>query len=111
MIRHGQAGLRQNYDTLSDLGREQSRRLGRYLAEQHICFGAMYVGGLERQRETAELVGEEYRAAGGALPDFIDEPGWSEFDLDGVMRELVPRLSADDPEFAVESEKQQRAVA
>ena len=40
LIRHGQAGLRHNYDALSDLGRTQARLLGEYLAAQKIQFSA-----------------------------------------------------------------------
>jgi broad specificity phosphatase PhoE len=40
LIRHGQAGLRHNYDTLSDLGHTQARLLGEYLAAQKITFTA-----------------------------------------------------------------------
>ena len=53
LIRHGQAGLRQRYDMLSDLGRTQARLLGEYLAAQKIGLRAVYSGALERQRETA----------------------------------------------------------
>ncbi|CAO0821706.1 Histidine phosphatase family protein [Desulfarculales bacterium] len=57
LIRHGQATINSdNYDRLSDLGREQARILGFHLAQLGLSFDAAYCGTLERQRHTAELV-------------------------------------------------------
>ncbi|HZT32723.1 MAG TPA: histidine phosphatase family protein [Bryobacteraceae bacterium] len=99
LIRHGQAGLRQHYDTLSALGREQSYLLGRHLAARKVCFDAVYAGGLERQRQTAAEVCRAYREAGLELPPPIHDPHWSEFDLTAVFEELAPVMCAEDPEF------------
>jgi len=100
LIRHGQAGTRHNYDVLSDLGREQARRLGDYLAAQNVVFSAVVSGGLARQRQTAEEVCAAYLRAGVATPDIVVAPGWNEFDLFAVFRDLAPQLAAEDPEFA-----------
>ncbi len=51
LIRHGQAGTRENYDSLSELGRRQARLLGEHL--RGIEFAAAYSGSLARQRATA----------------------------------------------------------
>ena len=99
LIRHGQAGLRQNYDTLSDLGREQAYRLGQYLAAQNIRFHAVYSGELQRQQQTAAEVYRAYRDAGVELPNMATLPCWNEFDLTGVFDELAPLMSAEDSEF------------
>lgn len=99
LFRHGQAGLRQNYDTLSELGREQACHLGRYLAGQKVRFDAVYIGGLSRQRQTAAEVCRTYRQAGLDLPEPIQDPTWSEFDLTAVFEELAPVMSAEDAEF------------
>ncbi len=56
LVRHGQAGTRENYDSLSDLGRRQARRLGEHLAAQGVRFDAAWSGSLARQRATAEEV-------------------------------------------------------
>ncbi len=64
LIRHGQAGLRHNYDTLSDLGHTQARLLGEYLAAQKIKFAAIYSGALTRQQETAGEVRAALERAG-----------------------------------------------
>ncbi len=102
LARHGQAGLRHRYDSLSSLGTEQSQLLGSYLRAAEPPFAAVYRGNLERQRETAEAAG-----FGGAAID----PVWNEFDLDGVYRAIVPRLGQDDPAFRAEYEATQREAA
>jgi broad specificity phosphatase PhoE len=101
LVRHGQAGSRQNYDALSDLGREQARLLGEYFRETR--FVAAYSGSLSRQQATAAEV----------LPDanIIVDPGWDEFDLSHVYRELTPHLIRDDEQFQIDYEAMQRAIA
>jgi broad specificity phosphatase PhoE len=106
-VRHGQAGTRKAYDTLSDLGRRQARLLGEYLASQRIHFTAAYRGELERQRQTANEVGVAYQDAGLPFPEVTPQCGWNEFDLDHIYRALAPRMCDDDPEF----EKQYREMA
>lgn len=100
LIRHGQAGTRQAYDALSDVGRRQARLLGQYLVGDGIQFEAAYSGALVRQQETAGEVRSVYQQAGVPFPEITREPGWSEFDLADVYRALAPQLSAEDPEFA-----------
>jgi broad specificity phosphatase PhoE len=101
LVRHGQAGTRDNYDSLSDLGRIQARLLGRHF--QGIHFAAAYSGSLARQRATADEV----------LPgvDIRVDPGWDEFDLSHVFRELAPRLIEDDDQFRIDHEEMERAIA
>jgi broad specificity phosphatase PhoE len=103
LIRHGQAGTRENYDALSDLGREQARLLGDHFRTQGIHFAAAYSGSLARQRATARE----------AMPEaeIHADPGWDEFDLANVYRELAPRLIEDDEQFRIEYEKMERAIA
>lgn len=100
LVRHGQAGTRENYDSLSDLGRKQARLLGEHLRGTE--FAAAYSGSLARQRATAAE----------ALPgmNVTVDPGWDEFDLSNVYRELAPRLIADDEQFRIEYEQMQRAI-
>jgi broad specificity phosphatase PhoE len=105
LIRHGQAGLRQQYDTLSDLGRTQARLLGEYLARQGVRFSAIYSGALARQRETACEVLNAFERAGVTTPQLQVDARWNEFDLDAVYRDITPRLAADDAEFRDEHEK------
>jgi broad specificity phosphatase PhoE len=74
LIRHGQAGTRDNYDTLSELGREQSRRLGEHFVS------------LRRQQETAVEVRCVYLRRGSHFPEVDVRSQWNEFDLDHVYR-------------------------
>jgi broad specificity phosphatase PhoE len=99
LVRHGQAGTRKAYDSLSDLGRCQARRLGDYFVSEGIQFAAAYSGALMRQQETACEVSAVYRQAGVCFPEIVREPDWNEFDLTHVYRALAPRLCAEDSEF------------
>lgn len=108
LVRHGQAGLRHDYDTLSQLGRRQAELLGEYLAAQGIRFTAIYAGALKRQQRTAEGVRRAYARAGIATPEIRTEPLWNEFDLDQVYRDLAPVLSAADAEFRRAYEEMRR---
>lgn len=100
MVRHGQAGTRKAYDSLSGLGRRQARLLGEYFVSEKIHFAAAYSGALVRQEETAAEVRAVYREAGVCFPETAQEPDWNEFDLTDVYRALAPQLCAEDPEFA-----------
>jgi broad specificity phosphatase PhoE len=105
LFRHGQAGTRADYDTLSDLGREQARLLGQWLAAQDVRFTTVLSGGLKRQRATAAAVCAGHAQAGRPFPTVEVEPGWNEFDLDGVYREIAPAIAAADPAFRAEYEQ------
>ena len=105
LMRHGQAGLRHRYDTLSDLGRQQARRLGEYLVGQSIRFNALFTGELSRQQETACEVAAAFRRAGCDVPEIQIDRNWNEFDLDMVYKAIAPRLSAEDPQFQAEHAK------
>jgi broad specificity phosphatase PhoE len=102
LVRHGQAGTRDAYDSLSERGRQQSRFLGEYLAAQNIRFAAAYTGAMLRQKQTAEELIRGYVQAGGHFPVITLDEDWNEFDLNGVYRELAPLLSAADPAFRSE---------
>jgi broad specificity phosphatase PhoE len=110
LIRHGQAGTRDDYDSLSALGREQARRLGEYLAGQKIHFKEAYSGAMRRQRETAAEVAEAYRRGAAAFPSVEERAEWNEFDLDGVYRSIAPLLAAEDAEFRRDHESMLAAV-
>jgi broad specificity phosphatase PhoE len=104
-IRHGQAGTRDSYDSLSELGRRQARLLGEYLVEQGIAFAAAYAGGLLRQQQTATEVKAAYAEAGLAFPELSIDAGWDEFDFHHVYREIAPLMCEDDEEFRREHEE------
>jgi broad specificity phosphatase PhoE len=103
-IRHGQAGTRASYDSLSELGRRQARLLGRYFVSQGVEFAAAYAGRLSRQQQTAAEVSAAYADAGLAFPELTIEPGWDEFDFHHIYGELAPLICEDDEEFRREHE-------
>ena len=77
LVRHGQASWdAEDYDVLSELGWEQSRLLGRALAERGVVPDRVLTGGMRRHRETAEAVLESVPWAGEVDVD----PDWAEFD-------------------------------
>jgi broad specificity phosphatase PhoE len=104
LVRHGQAGTRDAYDSLSQLGQIQARRLGEHFLSQGINFASACSGALLRQRETGEQVRAAYRRAGVSFPTIAVVPDWNEFDLAHVYREMAPLLSAEDDQFRVEYE-------
>ena len=99
LVRHGQAGTRGSYDCLSERGRRQSRLLGEYFAAQDIVFTAAFSGEMARQQATATEVRQAYQSQGKSFPATVIDPGWNEFDLDGLYRNLAPILADEDPEF------------
>ena len=108
LVRHGQAGLRHDYDSLSATGRRQAELLGEYFAAQQIRFDAIYSGALARQQQTAEAARQTYGAAGHTAPEIITDPNWNEFDLDQVYRDYAPLMSADDADFRASYEDMRR---
>ena len=110
-IRHGQAGTRQEYDALSELGATQATLAGKHLATQGLPFRAVYAGLLRRQVQTAELARTACLGAGGELTATTPDAVWNEFDLAAVYEAMAPRLAADDPEFRRGYEKMQEAIA
>ena len=101
LIRHGQAGLRSDYDRLSDLGQEQARLLADWFDSQGIQFDLVLSGGLRRQRETAAFLTGTPTVDGH----------WNEFDLDAVYASIAPRLAELDAEFRAEYETLQTEAA
>jgi broad specificity phosphatase PhoE len=109
-VRHGQAGTRDAYDSLSELGRRQSRLLGEHFVSQGIEFKAAYAGALARQQETAAEVRRAYTEAGVPFPEIVVESGWDEFDLGHVYQELAPQLCEVDAEFRSDYEAMREEV-
>jgi broad specificity phosphatase PhoE len=94
LIRHGQAGLRGNYDQLSDTGKEQARLLGRHLSGERVVFDRFYSGELDRQRQTAQEIGIVAE----------QDARWNEFDLESVCRVIAPQIAERDESFRREWE-------
>jgi len=89
LIRHGQASFgAANYDQLSDLGQVQSRHLGEVLRERGEPVDAVFMGAMQRHRQTAEAC---LAAAGLAhLPAQV-LPGFNEFNHEQVIERYEPR--------------------
>ena len=109
-MRHGQAGTREAYDSLSELGQRQARLLGEHFISQGIRFASAYAGALARQQQTAEQIRAVYADAGVGFPTVRVDSGWDEFDLGRVYREIAPLLAAEDPEFLHEYNEMREQV-
>ena len=82
LVRHGQASFgAEDYDVLSDLGREQSEVVGQELARRALRNPVSVCGSLRRQRDTAEL-------ALPGVPPAVD-PRWDEYDHLGLLQRYV----------------------
>ena len=110
LVRHGQAGTRDSYDSLSELGRRQTRLLGEYFVSQGIEFASASAGAMSRQRQTADEVSRAYGDAGLRFPEIVVEGGWDEFDLHRVYSEIAPRLCEEDSEFRSDYEAMREQV-
>jgi broad specificity phosphatase PhoE len=105
LVRHGQAGTRKAYDSLSEMGRLQARLLGEFLISEGIVFDAAYRGANVRQGQTGDEVAAAYAAAGKPFPEIRLDARWNEFDLDHIYKTLAPVLCAQNPEFKREYEE------
>ena len=110
LVRHAQAGTRENYDVLSELGLEQARRLGEHLAAQKLELDAVYAGGLNRQRLTAEIACRQLVRAGLKVPDVQTDERWNEFSLLSVYRAIAKRMVEEDEQFAADVREMQEAI-
>lgn len=69
VVRHGQASFfAADYDVLSSLGEEQSRRLGEYWAERGVRVSRAFVGPRRRHRQTYDAVAAAFQSRGIAWP-------------------------------------------
>lgn len=110
LVRHGQAGTRDAYDSLSELGKRQARLLGEHFVAQGIQFAAAYAGELLRQQQTADEISSAFGNAGVSFPAVSADPAWDEFDLSRVYREIAPCLCAEDSEFRREYQEMREQV-
>ncbi|UZD62741.1 histidine phosphatase family protein [Brevibacterium sp. JSBI002] len=105
LVRHGQASFgTDDYDRLSDLGKEQSRITGRFLASQGLEPYRIIHGEMLRQRQTAEGL----LAGLGLDMDAHVDDGWNEYaawELTGVLTDLDPRAQHDSKIFQGELER------
>ena len=87
LIRHGQASFgADDYDNLSDLGRQQSKRLGEYWKAKGLKFDAVLVGTLKRHAQTLDGLLEGLDTS--ANP--VQWPGLNEYDSAAVIATIHP---------------------
>ena len=93
LVRHGQASFgADDYDVLSDVGREQSRVLGAELARRALRSPVAVCGSLLRQRDTAEIA----LSLGGLDASLTVDARWDEYDhLDLLKRYVAEDASHD----------------
>ena len=97
VVRHGQASFfADDYDKLSEMGERQSRVLGQYWLDNGVVIDEVYTGTLQRQRRTAECVGEVVSAAGKSWPEHGVFEGLNEYPADALMEHLLPHLMESD---------------
>ena len=92
LVRHGQASLgAADYDQLSAMGAQQSRRLGEYWKSHGLTFNTVLVGTLKRHAQTLQGI----RDGLGHTPDALQWPGLNEYDSEALIRAVHPNASFD----------------
>lgn len=87
LVRHGQASFgAANYDQLSDLGRRQCQRLGKYFRDRGQRFDAVVRGSLQRHAQSLQGIVDGY----GGLPAETVHPALNEYDSAAVLRTVHP---------------------
>lgn len=109
LVRHGQASFgTDDYDRLSDLGKQQARITGAHLASQGITPTRIIHGGLLRQRQTAEGILAGLGTTTAHSPATQQDTGWDEYDawgITGALSDTDPRASHDSRVFQDELER------
>jgi hypothetical protein len=94
LVRHGQASFGDDdYDRLSELGRRQAERTGRWLVDRGLRRPVAMHGSLRRQRDTASLALD---AAGLRVEPRID-PRWDEYDHIDLVRRYAAAHGSEKP--------------
>ena len=97
LIRHGQASFgKANYDQLSALGKKQAFVLGEYLNTAVLDVHKVYIGGLQRHRETATEIQIAFEKAGRVLPEFIVDRNLDEHHGPQVVKKYFDQLKLED---------------
>jgi broad specificity phosphatase PhoE len=87
LVRHGQASFgAADYDWLSALGEQQSRRLGQWFRERGMRFDAVLTGTLRRHAQTLAGIEEGLQARHDAQA----LPGLNEYDSEALVRAIHP---------------------
>jgi broad specificity phosphatase PhoE len=106
LVRHGQASyMSEDYDRLSELGEEQSRKLGDFWVRHELTFDICFHGPARRHIRTTEIASEVVKAAGLSWPEAHVLPELDEFDAFRMMQLYVPHLVEIDPEVRALNEE------
>jgi len=101
-VRHGQASFgKENYDQLSELGVEQSKKLGEYFLKEEIRFDYCITGTMLRHRQTME---NSISKLTGANTQFLETPILNEFS-ESLWRKIAQELSSENQDFAILTQK------
>jgi broad specificity phosphatase PhoE len=92
LVRHGQASFgKEDYDQLSDLGYEQARVTGDYLAK--ITKPTLFISGtLKRQRQTLTQVKLGFSDKLLEKAEHLELPSFNEFDHRNILEVVYPNL-------------------
>lgn len=98
LVRHGQASYgAADYDVLSPLGVRQAEAIGAAWAARRAPVAAIYVGPMQRQRDTARHLRAAAAAAGHPLPEPIELPGLAEYPAFELLARCLPQVVAAEP--------------
>lgn len=99
LVRHGQASFgAEDYDRLSDLGRQQAEATGHWLGARGLRRPVVVHGTLRRQRDTALLA---LAAAGSDAEPRVDAR-WDEYDHIDLVRRYAAAQGGDRPQTSRE---------
>jgi len=106
MVRHGQASFgKENYDQLSEKGRKQCGILAEYLIRTGSSFDAVYVGDMERQKDTAREMSVTYRAHGRSLPELRVMTEFNEYSSRDIIMAHIHDVAQEDPGMKTDMER------
>lgn len=93
VVRHGQASFFEaDYDRLSPIGEEQSRRLGARWSERGLRLDRVICGPRVRHVDSARLVGGVFIAGGRDWPAAESCPDFDEYAAESVLKTALPSL-------------------
>jgi broad specificity phosphatase PhoE len=112
LIRHAQASFgSDDYDVLSNIGHEQSKRLAAWLvAHPDLSFAHVTRGSLRRHKETLAAIELAFSTAKRTLPAAVEDADWNEFDYEGIVRAYATTRQDDLVDAAVRDPSNRRAV-
>jgi broad specificity phosphatase PhoE len=105
LIRHGQASFgTDNYDRLSDIGKQQAEILGTYLSGIGIQFQSAYSGSLQRQIDTAKIVLSRFPKS-ATPPEILFSNDFDEFNSSPFIKAQLPDMMNGDSSVSDAAEK------